>query len=302
MQVNQPPIYQGTESAVKTFLNTVISKTLSTDKFAELICQIDDLRSQQKAGSFYIAFSKAVRIFGKNKLNYTSEQIKKAQELRKDWTPPSSVDKAVRLLILLEIPVNNETIYMGTLENLFGSGDVGELVALYSSLPLLPYPEKLITRCTEGIRTNMGEVFEAIANDNPFPAEYLSEDAFNQMVLKCLFVGKPLYKVTNLHHRLNKKLALMASDYAHERWAAQRKVNPELWQLVAPFMETRHIKDIQHLAHSEDELEKQAATIVCAASQLTEAEEINALSNYRMKTESGELNWYNLGVHVWRNN
>lgn len=184
-----------------------------------------------------MAFGKVVRLFGKNPVNYSESQLKEAGSILPGWTPPSTCDRLIRTLILLEIPYKDAGEYFHIVEELFSAGDVGELAALYGALPVLPFPEKFILRCMEGIRTNMGEVFEAVANNNVYPSLYLDEDAFNQMVLKCLFVGKPLRKITNLGKRLNEKLARMASDYAHERWAAQREVSPELWQLVEPFPE-----------------------------------------------------------------
>ena len=61
---------------------------------------------------------------------------------------------------------------------------MNELVALYSALPLLAYPEAWVHRCTEGIRSNIGPVLEAIMIANPYPSENLSEAAWNQVVLK----------------------------------------------------------------------------------------------------------------------
>ena len=38
-----------------------------------------------------------------------------------------------------------------------------------------------------------------------------------------------------MERRNNKQLAQMLIDYARERLAAKRDVNPELWQLAEPF-------------------------------------------------------------------
>ena len=55
------------------------------------------------------------------------------------------------------------------------------------------------------------------------------------MVLKALFVGSPLHPIYGLKRRNNQQLSQMLINYARERLAAKRKVNPELWQLIAPF-------------------------------------------------------------------
>ncbi len=44
----------------------------------------------------------------------------------------------------------------------------------------------------------MRVVFEAVAHRNPYPAEQLPEAAWNQMVLKALFVGSRLAPIVGL--------------------------------------------------------------------------------------------------------
>lgn len=241
-------------------------------------------------------FSKAVRLFGKKEIQFSSNEDTTRRMV------PSSVDKAVRRLILLHIPSENEKEFLSIIEKLFSSADVGEQCAIYSSFDFLPFPEKLVWRCMEGIRSNMGEVFESIAHENLYPAEYLSEEAFNQMVLKCLFVGKPLYKILNLHQRLNKNLARMAGDYAHERWAAGREVNPELWQLLYKFLEQDDLEDIQRLFDSENKLENKAANLVCAFSDLDAAKRIYKPDLYRGKIQNFQFAWEELGKEIWSRN
>ncbi len=226
--------------SVVSFLETTLKANLSVEKFIECSAIIREIQTGKSLSFLYTSFSRAVRLFGKAPVHYTVDQLKEAESVISSWTPPSSVDKIIRAIILLSIPQTDPDNYIKTVEELFSAGDVGELSALYTALPVLPFPEKFISRCMEGVRTNMGDVFEAVANNNVYPSLYLDEDAFNQMVLKCLFVGKPLHKITNLKKRLNVKLAEMASDYAHERWAAQREVDPELWQLVEPFFYKLH--------------------------------------------------------------
>jgi hypothetical protein len=139
---------------------------------------------------------------------------------------------------------------------------MGEQVALYSALPLLPYPEEFVSRAAEGVRTNMRDVFDAVVLQNPFPAGFFSEEQWNQMVLKAVFTSRPLYTICGIDDRCNARLAEMLLDFAHERWAAGRKVTPELWRCVAPYVTERNSADIQKLSESPDELEQLAAALV----------------------------------------
>ena len=78
----------------------------------------------------------------------------------------------------------------------------------------------------------MTAVFNAVALNNPYPSEYFDNQAWNQMVLKALFVGSPLSQIHGLEQRANPQLAQMLDDYANERQAAKRSVAPSLWQLL----------------------------------------------------------------------
>ena len=124
---------------------------------------------------------------------------------------------------------------MRRLDQLCATADVDELVAFYLGLAVYPDPPRHRLRAAEGLRTNMSVVFESVAHRNPYPAEQLSEEAWNQMVLKALFIGSPLHPIVGLDRRANSVLARMLCDYAHERWAAGRPVSPELWRCVGPF-------------------------------------------------------------------
>lgn len=182
---------------------------------------------------FFTSFSAVPRYIGKKKLSLTLEQLQSAQELRSHWHPQVwTSDGAARTLLLLALPHNNAAEYLQRLEQLFTAADMGELVALYQALPLLPYGEQYRLRAAEGVRSNMIPVFNAIALHNPYPQEYFDELAWNQMVLKALFVGSPLRQIQGLSDRANPTLAQMLTDYAKERLAANRSVSPELWQLV----------------------------------------------------------------------
>lgn len=197
-----------------------------------------DQKSQQIADGaalriFFTTFSAVPRYTGKQDLDLSAAELQTAQTYRQGWNPQGwSVDQVARTLLLLALPQNNAQEYVKTLEQVFTTADMGELVALYQALPLLPYPQQFRSRASEGLRSNIVAVFNAIALRNPYPQEYFDELAWNQMVLKALFVGSPLHQIQGLGDRANAQLGQMLTDYANERLAANRSVSPELWQLV----------------------------------------------------------------------
>jgi len=81
-----------------------------------------------------------------------------------------SIDTLSRVWLLLQVPDGDQISYVATIDPLFVGAEVNELVALYKSLELLAYPEQWITRCEEGIRSNIGSVLEAIIYNNNYPA------------------------------------------------------------------------------------------------------------------------------------
>ncbi|WP_347156671.1 EboA domain-containing protein [Pontibacter chitinilyticus] len=245
----------------------------------------------------YLAFSAVPRYVGKAPLHLSSEQAAEAQSIRKGFDPTRwTADQAARTLLLLALPHENKEAFVARIETLFSTADMRELVALYAALPLLPYPEAFRMRAAEGFRTNMGNVFEAVAQDTPYPADYLEEEAWNHMVLKTLFVGKPLYRIQGIDRRANAKLAHILSDYAHERWAAGRPVSPELWRSVGPFIDDALLEDIKRLFAQPDLLQQEAAALACSQSTHPGAKALlEGHPQLKQKIESGELTWDLIG-------
>lgn len=257
---------------------------------------------------FFTAFSAVPRYTNKNEIQPTVEELKSAFNACKNWFPANwTVDQAARTLLILSLPSDDADKYLRTLDQVFAAADVGELVALYKALPLLPYPEKLCDRAAEGIRSNMTAVFNAVAHQNSYPAEYLDNLAWNQMVLKALFVGSPLHLIQGIDERANPELARMLVDYAHERWAAGRDVSPELWRCVGKFANSEILADLERvLTESQTQtdsngkrqqklLEKTAAALACAECPLPEAQDILArYPELQNDIRAGRLTWKNV--------
>ena len=99
---------------------------------------------------------------------------------------------------------------------------------MLQSLSLLPRPARFIDTAVEACRTNVRQVFEAIACENAYPADIFPAPNFNQMVLKALFMEVPLSRVEGLSQRITPELVRMARGYASERAAAGRTIPADI--------------------------------------------------------------------------
>jgi hypothetical protein len=160
---------------------------------------------------------------------------------------------------------------------------------------LLAYPEKWLFRATEAVRSNVGNVFDALVTHNPYPAKHFNELAWNQLVLKTIFNDKPIHYIVGLEDRLNSTLATILSDFAHERWAADRRVAPQVWRLTPPYLNTNLLRDMKHLFSSADVHDQKAAALVCAQSEFADAHTLlSQYPDYQHAIEHKKLNWANL--------
>lgn len=278
----------------------LLRRWLSRSVAQQSLTWLDKKQEQIAEGAgtrvFFTAFSAVPRYLGKQDLALTREDLQTAEAMRAGWSPGHwSVDQAARTLLILALPQDNAEKYLQTLEQVFITADVGELVTLYQALPLLPYLARLSARAAEGVRSNMTAVFNAVALRNPYPAEYFGDLAWNQMVLKALFVGSPLHLIPGLDRRANPALAQMAIDYAHERWAASRSVSPELWRLVGQFGDANMLTDLERVLADPDPLQQAAAAIACALCPLPQAQALLArYPELQASIQAGHLSWSSL--------
>ncbi len=221
---------------VATLLYDWLETRTSAEGLAWLERKQEEIRQNAVKRTLFTAFSRVSRYLERQKLKLSTEELQTANDIVTGWNPIDwNVAQVGRTLLILSFPHEDEESYVATLDEIWAAADVREAIALYQSLPLLLHPEKFKLRAAEGIRSNMTSVFNAVALNNPYPAQYLNDLAWNQMVLKALFVESPLNSIYGLKRRNNQQLSQMLIDYASERLAAKRTVNPELWLLVAPF-------------------------------------------------------------------
>ncbi len=252
-----------------------LQRQLSAEAFSWLSEAADKVAAASTDQQLYLAVSLVSRRIGKADLALTAADLAVADRARSGWTPAGwSADQAARLVLVLSTADASELA--ARLEQLFITADVAELVTFYRGLPLYSQPERYLFRAAEGARSNMKAVFEAVAHNNPYPAETFPEATWNQMVLKALFIGSRLAAIQRLSDRQNPTLARMLCDYAHERWAAGRSVSPELWRCVGPFADGEILDDLTRALSSADEAEAGAAALALAASPAPQARDLLA--------------------------
>lgn len=226
--------YSATQlNELDSFFLIILKNNLSKDTLSWLETKAEGVRKEDKSLQLNQAFSQLPKYADRNLIAISNEESAKVAELApgfslKDWT----VDRLARVWLLMQVSTDDKESYLKKINGLFTASEMNEQVALYSALPFYAYPEEWIAKAENGIRSNIGTVLEAIMYHNPFAATYLSENSFNQLVLKAFFTEKDVTKISGLHSRVNKALQDTLSDYVAERTAAHRSVEPNIYHLL----------------------------------------------------------------------
>ena len=237
--------------------------------------QMDKLREAYSERTLHITIGLIPRRLGKQDLALNEDERAAAQVTRTGWDPRNwSVADAARTLVLLETNSVSNQPFVSRFVDLCRTADVAELIGLYRALPVYPDAQDLEPQAGEGLRSNMRTVFEAVAHHNPYPREIFTQDRWNQMVLKALFVDSLLDPIVGLDERANPELARIMCDYAHERWAASRDISPEVWRCVGPMAEGEIYGDPAKAATSANPTEAKAALLSLVGDQSNEAQTI----------------------------
>lgn len=200
--------------------------------------------------------------------------------------------QVARIFLLSEILGQDEEFYTSKVANIIQVADTGELETFLKYLVLLPNPEAYKQTAVEALRTNIAIIFDAISLNNPYPAKYFNDQQWNQMYLKAAFMERDLSKIESVDERANEDLTRIISDYAHERWAASRKIDPMFWRPVSKFLNEDRLKDMDRLLSSEDTIENKAGALCCYNSNNDKA--MALLNNYpelKHKVADGQINW-----------
>ena len=126
------------------------------------------------------------------------------------WT----VDDAARVLILAAMGPSAEA----ELAELYRFGDAAERRGLLRALPFLELGDRGRPLVDDAVRTNDTRLVAAALG--PYATEHLDDAAYDQAVLKCVFIGVPIAPLDGLPERATPETARMLAAFVHERVAA----------------------------------------------------------------------------------
>jgi hypothetical protein len=138
------------------------------------------------------------------------------------WT----VDDAARVLILAAMG----EAAAPELAELYRFGDAAERRGLLRALPYLPLGDRGRGLVDDAVRTNDTRLVAAALG--PYATEHLDDAAYDQAVLKCVFIGVPIAPLDGLPGRATPETARMLAAFVHERVAAGRDIPAEVWDVI----------------------------------------------------------------------
>lgn len=204
------------------------------------------------------------------------------------------LDQLARIYLLSKALERDPYYFIPKVSTLVQVADTGELITFLRYLPVLPHSEEFAATAVDALRTNIAPVFDAIALENPYPETHFDQAQWNQMYLKAAFMQRDLLKIVGVEHRGNARLARIISDYAHERWAASRPVDPLIWRPVGPFLEGTLLADMKRLLESADAREQRAGYLCCRAADDPQAAALLAGHALQAVYASNPFSWDDL--------
>lgn len=200
-----------------------------------------------------------------------------------------------RVYLLINVLEADEDFFFDKVANIIQVADTGELETFLKFLILMPNSGKFRNVAVEALRTNIATIFDAISLNNPYPSAFFNDQQWNQMYLKAAFMERNLSSILDIDTRANKDLTRIISDYAHERWAASRSVDPYFWRPVGKFLSEPLLDDMKRLLQSGNEKENLAAALACSVSDNPAAKTLlDSYPQLKNKIDQGLISWNNI--------
>ena len=253
------------------------------------------LHSIKTDQDFFISFALINKKIPRDHLKLSLSQLqtiklKHPEFYIENWT----LDQLCRFSLLMYYPL----LSAESLTKLISVADTREQISIFKSIPYLENAGHFAPIVVNGIRTNIVDVFDAIALKNSYPASYFSQDEWNQMILKAVFMERPIYQIKDIDQRKNEKLAHVLFDYARERWAASRRVTPELWRMISGYItEKLFVEMIKKMAEGNAQDQKAMLKLIQESNLDAAQQWLNSQS-----TQIEPISWDQIGSDFWHNN
>ena len=266
-------------------LSNLIKREVSADKREWLDHKINKIIEEKSSKELYLTYSLLASKIDKTTLQSQGE----SSELTRYLTlHQASILEIARIYLLTQILEADPDFFNSKVANIIQIADKSELATFLKYLILLPNPESFKSTAVDSLRTNIASVFDALALNNPYPGQFFNDQQWNQMFLKAAFMQRDLTQISDIDKRANKDLARIISDYAHERWAASRDIDPFFWRPVTNFLDKTLLEDMKRLLESQNPLENKVAAILCYNSENEEAQQL--LKKHPSIWEEAKLN------------
>lgn len=219
------------------------------------------LENSQSARDLFMTYSLLASKFDKTPdINYSDDNNETISYFKAHGADALQMSRIYLLTKVLEL---NPQFYIKEVAKIIEVADTTELETFLRYLTILPESESFKHAAVEALRTNISIIFDAITLNNRYPALYFNDQQWNQMYLKAAFMERDLALIQCVDERANADLTRIISDYAHERWAASRKIDPMFWRPVSKFMDDTLLSDMERLLTSEDKIENKAGALCC---------------------------------------
>ncbi len=144
------------------------------------------------------------------------------------WT----VSDAARVLLFSETVLSGLFSTDTLFQVYYRYSDGGERESLLKGLPFIQLSSESTEFIIDVARTNSLSLFTALTYKNPWLVVNLPVAAFNQIVLKSLFLGININTLEGLRAARNSDLGRMTADYVQERIDADRDIPDSIWLTV----------------------------------------------------------------------
>ncbi len=273
-------------------LSKLFEHNLTTDSKGWLSTKVEEIIVERSTKKLYLTYTLCSSKIDKTRIDFDGfEQDSIVNHLR---IKNANTLELARIFLLIKILEVEHVFFKDKVVNLIQVADTQELETFLNYLILLPNAKDFIFVAVEALRTNIATVFDAIALDNPYPSLYFNEQQWNQMYLKAAFMKRDLSRIVAVDQMGNQDLSRIISDYAHERWAASRDIDPEFWRPVSNSIIETILEDIKRLFNSDNVQENRAAALVCFYADKKEAQQL--LKKYpalEKQLKNGSLTWDN---------